>query len=286
MRPTTPLPRRSLGPGRAQPTNRRRQSSSVTGIARRGEPSQSTVSPSARNADTTSRPTAPPAPRRRRRTADGAGLPRPHPRCTGSGRRRTPVRPRTLRRRSPRCRMHGSTRSSPSHDAARVERPERPGDPLGVRRPHPPGQRPRLRTAHRQDVAVHQIPLGGLRQGLPVRVPARHERPHVLFERDQDVIGQFGQFGHGRRRREPRALPDDAVVPAVRSACPPHHGLGGRPHRQRRRGAHRVHGRRPYGTVCADQTWPAFARASQQVSTMRRVTTYGSTFAFGRRSSM
>ncbi len=36
----------------------------------------------------------------------------------------------------------------------------------------------------------------------------------------------------------------------------------------------------------ADQTWPAFSRAEQQVLTIRRVTTYGSTFAFGRRSSM
>ncbi|CAL9447384.1 hypothetical protein SUDANB180_02375 [Streptomyces sp. enrichment culture] len=35
-----------------------------------------------------------------------------------------------------------------------------------------------------------------------------------------------------------------------------------------------------------DQTWPAFSSAVQQVSTSRRVTTYGSTFAFGRRSSM
>jgi hypothetical protein len=35
-----------------------------------------------------------------------------------------------------------------------------------------------------------------------------------------------------------------------------------------------------------DQTWPAFSRAAQQVLIIRRVTTYGSTFAFGRRSSM
>ncbi len=35
-----------------------------------------------------------------------------------------------------------------------------------------------------------------------------------------------------------------------------------------------------------DQTWPAFSSAVQQVSTSRRVTTYGSTLAFGRRSSM
>ncbi len=35
-----------------------------------------------------------------------------------------------------------------------------------------------------------------------------------------------------------------------------------------------------------DQTWPAFSRAVQQVSTSSRVTTYGSTLAFGRRSSM
>lgn len=34
------------------------------------------------------------------------------------------------------------------------------------------------------------------------------------------------------------------------------------------------------------QTCPAFSSAEQQVSTMSRVTTYGSTFAFGRRSSM
>ncbi|GAA3989201.1 hypothetical protein GCM10022384_41430 [Streptomyces marokkonensis] len=34
------------------------------------------------------------------------------------------------------------------------------------------------------------------------------------------------------------------------------------------------------------QTWPAFSSAVQQVSTIRRVTTYGSTLAFGRRSSM
>jgi hypothetical protein len=36
----------------------------------------------------------------------------------------------------------------------------------------------------------------------------------------------------------------------------------------------------------ADQTWPAFSRAEQQVLISRRVTTYGSAFAFGRRSSM
>ena len=36
----------------------------------------------------------------------------------------------------------------------------------------------------------------------------------------------------------------------------------------------------------ADQTWSAFSSAEQQVLTSRRVTTYGSTFAFGRRSSM
>nr|GGW26858.1 hypothetical protein GCM10010350_07500 [Streptomyces galilaeus] len=35
-----------------------------------------------------------------------------------------------------------------------------------------------------------------------------------------------------------------------------------------------------------DQTWPAFSSAEQQVSTIRRVTRYGSTLAFGRRSSM
>ncbi len=34
------------------------------------------------------------------------------------------------------------------------------------------------------------------------------------------------------------------------------------------------------------QTWPAFSSAVQQVSTSRRVTTYGSTLALGRRSSM
>lgn len=34
------------------------------------------------------------------------------------------------------------------------------------------------------------------------------------------------------------------------------------------------------------QTRPSFSRAVQQVSVIRRVTTYGSTFAFGRRSSM
>ncbi len=47
------------------------------------------------------------------------------------------------------------------------------------------------------------------------------------------------------------------------------HRNGGRPRRQR-----------------SDQIWPAFSRAEQQVSTSRRVTTYGSTLAFGRRSSM
>ena len=36
----------------------------------------------------------------------------------------------------------------------------------------------------------------------------------------------------------------------------------------------------------AGQAWPAFSRAEQQVPISRRVTTYGSTFAFGRRSSM
>lgn len=39
-------------------------------------------------------------------------------------------------------------------------------------------------------------------------------------------------------------------------------------------------------TSSGDQTWPAFSRAAQQVLISRRVTTYGSTFAFGRRSSM
>lgn len=34
------------------------------------------------------------------------------------------------------------------------------------------------------------------------------------------------------------------------------------------------------------QTRPSFSRPVQQVSVMRRVTTYGSTLAFGRRSSM
>jgi hypothetical protein len=48
-------------------------------------------------------------------------------------------------------------------------------------------------------------------------------------------------------------------------------------------------GGKPSSAACAggsDQTCPAFARAEQQVLTIRRVTTYGSTFAFGRRSSM
>ena len=35
-----------------------------------------------------------------------------------------------------------------------------------------------------------------------------------------------------------------------------------------------------------DQTCPAFSSAEQQVSTISRVTTYGSTLAFGPRSSM
>lgn len=34
------------------------------------------------------------------------------------------------------------------------------------------------------------------------------------------------------------------------------------------------------------QTWPAFSSAAQQVPVIRRATTYGSTLAFGRRSSM
>ncbi len=50
-------------------------------------------------------------------------------------------------------------------------------------------------------------------------------------------------------------------------------------------GAHR-HGGRPSRECGVDQTWPAFSRAEQHVSTMRRVTRYGSTLAFGRRSSM
>ncbi len=52
-----------------------------------------------------------------------------------------------------------------------------------------------------------------------------------------------------------------------------------------RRGAHR-RGGRPFAGAGPDQTWPAFSSAVQQVSTSRRVTTYGSTLAFGRRSSM
>ena len=55
--------------------------------------------------------------------------------------------------------------------------------------------------------------------------------------------------------------------------------------RARRRGA-----REPAGAPSCrsrwDQTWPAFSSAVQQVSTISRVTTYGSTLAFGRRSSM
>jgi hypothetical protein len=42
--------------------------------------------------------------------------------------------------------------------------------------------------------------------------------------------------------------------------------------------------RRRRGTSA--QTRPAFSSAVQQVSTISRVTTYGSTLAFGRRSSM
>lgn len=55
-----------------------------------------------------------------------------------------------------------------------------------------------------------------------------------------------------------------------------------------RRGAHRTAGGRPsYGRLLRrDQTWSAFSSAVQQVSTISRVTTYGSTLAFGRRSSM
>ncbi|GGY39958.1 hypothetical protein GCM10010384_53660 [Streptomyces djakartensis] len=51
-------------------------------------------------------------------------------------------------------------------------------------------------------------------------------------------------------------------------------------------GAPTVNGGRPCGPLREDQTWPAFSSAEQQVSTSRRVTTYGSTLAFGRRSSM
>ncbi|GGW31266.1 hypothetical protein GCM10010381_14810 [Streptomyces xantholiticus] len=51
------------------------------------------------------------------------------------------------------------------------------------------------------------------------------------------------------------------------------------------KGARRAGGR-PSPHVPDAQTWPAFSSAEQQVSTSRRVTTYGSTLALGRRSSM
>lgn len=42
----------------------------------------------------------------------------------------------------------------------------------------------------------------------------------------------------------------------------------------------------PRTDVERDQAWSAFSSAAQQVSTISRVTTYGSTLALGRRSSM
>lgn len=51
-------------------------------------------------------------------------------------------------------------------------------------------------------------------------------------------------------------------------------------------GGARLHGGHPLRAGVLAQTWPAFSSAEQQVSTSRRVTVYGSTLAFGRRSSM
>ncbi|GAA1604607.1 hypothetical protein GCM10009731_65480 [Streptomyces globosus] len=56
-------------------------------------------------------------------------------------------------------------------------------------------------------------------------------------------------------------------APAERERPPDPEGFGGR-------------------RVRSGQTRPSFSRPVQQVSVIRRVTTYGSTLAFGRRSSM
>ncbi|AWZ09524.1 hypothetical protein DRB89_39470 [Streptomyces sp. ICC4] len=76
------------------------------------------------------------------------------------------------------------------------------------------------------------------------------------------------QWHRQRRRRHRRRPGPDVAAPAGPR------GPGGRRNRTGGAGSGR------------SQTRPSFSRAVQQVSVIRRVTTYGSTFAFGRRSSM
>lgn len=97
------------------------------------------------------------------------------------------------------------------------------------------------------------------------------------------LLGRFFDLTSARARPLRGASARSGLFGPVRSGAAP--GRAETP-----KGAHRTGGRplgqRGLAEPGVDQTWPALSSAVQQVSTISRVTTYGSTLAFGRRSSM